>query len=195
MEKTELKLKRKLRNSKIQKIILNSLYTVGVLNVAAVAPNVLSLLKHLDPEKKESRRSSINTAVKRLREKGLIEREENKKGTFLRLTRQGERAIGILERKEFKTLKPKKWDGKWRIIIFDIRETKKTSRDKFRLTLLQIGFLKLQNSVWVYPYNCEELITLIKTDFMIGKEILYIIADSIENDKWVRKHFNLMESR
>ena len=194
MSGAEIKLKKKIRNSKIQSIILNTLYIVGVLSVAAVAPKMLSLLKHLDPQKKGSRKSSVNTAIKRLAERGLIVWEKSAKGTFLRLTKEGERTIEIIERNDFRLKKPKKWDGRWRVIIFDIRETKRVARNKFRMTLQRIGFLKLQNSVWVFPYDCEELITLIKTDFMIGKEILYIIADSIENDKWVRKHFKLPSS-
>ncbi|MFA5997427.1 MAG: CRISPR-associated endonuclease Cas2 [Candidatus Paceibacterota bacterium] len=191
MENAELKLQKKLRNSKIQKVVLNSLYIAGALAVAVAAPNVLSLLKHLDPQKKGSRKSSVDTAIKRLREKGLVTWEKRGKGVFLRLTKQGEKAIRILERKEYRVAIPKKWDGKWRVIIFDIREKMRADRNKFRKTLIQIGFLKLQHSVWVYPYPCEELITLIKTDFKMGKEILYIIADSIENDKVVRKHFEL----
>jgi len=193
MNGMEVNLKKKLRNSKIQKIVLNSLYVAGVLSMAVLAPNTLSLLKHLDPQKKRKRdpKYGVQNAIKRLRDKGLVTWEENERGVFLRLTKQGEKAIEILERKEFKVSKPKKWDGKWRIIIFDIREKRRGVRDKFRRTLLQIGFLKLQHSVWVYPYGCEELITLLKADFKIGKDILYIIADSIENDKWVRNHFGL----
>jgi len=56
---------------------------------------------------------------------------------------------------------------------------------------LQIGFVRLQNSVWVYPYDCEDLVKLLKADFRIGREVLYVIADSIENDMWMRKEFSL----
>jgi hypothetical protein len=43
--------------------------------------------------------------------------------------------------------------------------------------------------VWVYPYDCEDLITLLKADFKIGKDLLYVITESIENDKWLRQSF------
>ncbi len=193
MADAEVKLKKKIRNSKIQKIILSSIYLVGVISVGALSPKALSLLKHLDPNKKRNQKYSVNDAVKRLRERGLIEWKETERGVFLRLTKEGERAIEILEGREFKIPKPKKWDGKWRVIIFDIKETRRETRDKFRRTLVQIGFLKLQHSVWVYPYSCEDLITLLKADFKVGKDILYIIADSIENDKWMRAHFDLLK--
>lgn len=193
MSGAEEKLKKKIRNSKIQRAVLTSLYTTGVISVALAMPNMLSVLKYLDPNKKDSenRRYSINSAIKRLRDKGLVEWKETERGVFLRLTSDGERTLKLIEQNEFKPVKPRKWDGKWRVIIFDIREKRKGTRERFRKKLQQIGFLKLQNSVWVFPYNCEELITLIKADYKIGKEILYIIADSIENDKWVKKYFEL----
>jgi CRISPR-associated endonuclease Cas2 len=76
-------------------------------------------------------------------------------------------------------------------LIFDIKEERKGMRDKIRRTLNTIGFIRLQDSVWVYPYDCEDLIMLLKADFKIGKDLVYIIADSIENDKDLRLAFNL----
>jgi DNA-binding transcriptional regulator PaaX len=104
------------------------------------------------------------------------------------LTKKGERE---LEKIGDVITKPKKWDGKWRILIFDITETKKSTRDNIRRTLINIGFIKLQNSVWVFPYDCEDLITLLKVDLMVGKEMLYIIADKIENDSILKGRFGL----
>ena len=193
MSSLELNLKKKTRKSKIQKILLNSLYTAGIMSLAVFAPNAISILKkfNIGKKRKSNPKYSVRKAINRLRQKGLIVWEENKKGVFLRLTREGEQSLDLMERKEFKISIPKKWDSKWRIIIFDIKEERKGTREKLRNTLINIGFLKIQNSVWVYPYDCEELMTLIKADLKVGKDILYIIADSIENDSWVKKHFNL----
>jgi CRISPR-associated endonuclease Cas2 len=85
----------------------------------------------------------------------------------------------------------KKWDKKWRVLIFDIPESRKSDRDKIRNSLLSIGFSKLQNSVWVYPYDCENIISLLKADTEIGDRVLYIIAEAIENEDELKKHFNL----
>ena len=193
MDTLETKLKQKIRKTKIQKIILSSLYTAGILSMAVLAPNAVSLLNKFDKRKtrKQDPKYVINNAIRHLRDKGLVSWEENEHGVFLRLTKEGESAIDILERKEFKITRPKKWDGRWRVIVFDISERKKAIREKFRNTLVQIGFFKLQNSVWVYPYDCEGLITLVKADFKIGKEILYLIVDYMENDKRVKNYFGL----
>ena len=75
--------------------------------------------------------------------------------------------------------------------MFDIREERKRLREKVRQTLISLGFKRLQDSVWVHPYDCEDIIMLLKSDFKIGKDLLYIIADTIENDTRLRKDFGL----
>jgi DNA-binding transcriptional regulator PaaX len=37
--------------------------------------------------------------------------------------------------------KNKKWDGKWRVLIFDIPETRRFDRDNIRRALISIGFM------------------------------------------------------
>lgn len=86
---------------------------------------------------------------------------------------------------------PPRWDGKWRIVIYNPKERKRGLRAKLRDTLTSFGFIRLQHSVWIYPYDCEDLITLIKADFKIGKDILYLIVEKVENDKWLEQSFGL----
>ena len=107
------------------------------------------------------------------------------------LTLLGEKILRRAEMVDYKFKKQKKWDGKWRILIFDIKETKRNIRDNIRNTLVSIGFIKLQNSVWVFPYDCEDFITLLKAGFSMGREVLYIIADKIENEKLLLNAFGL----
>lgn len=48
------------------------------------------------------------------------------------------------------------WDGKWRVVIFDIPKELHTKRNQFRRRLKLMGFHMLQKSVFVFPYPCEE---------------------------------------
>lgn len=193
MSEIEKELKKERRKTNIQKIILSSIATAGILSVALLAPNALQALKPLGLDKKfKNFKNDTNRSLSRLLNAGLvvfIEKDDNK---YLKLTEKGRLKLMCLEKYNFKLNKPKKWDNKWRIVIFDIPQSRKAQREKLRFTLKQIGFLKLQHSVWVYPYDCEELITLLKLDFKIGKDILYIIADKIENDKILKKCFELV---
>lgn len=54
-----------------------------------------------------------------------------------------------------------------------------------------IGFYRLQDSVWLYPYDCEDFIALLKADLKIGNAILYMVVEKIENDAKIKTHFSL----
>jgi phenylacetic acid degradation operon negative regulatory protein len=106
------------------------------------------------------------------------------------LTEKGSREAAYVSLlKEVRT--PKKWDGKWRIVIFDVWERRRLTRDRLRALLIETGFVRLQNSVWVYPYPCEELIVYIRTELRVGKGLEYIVAEGIERDKELRRRFKL----
>jgi DNA-binding transcriptional regulator PaaX len=85
----------------------------------------------------------------------------------------------------------KKWDKRWRMIVFDVPEKYRKSRDKLRATLRSLGFVQLQGSVWVYPYDCEEVVALLKADLRLGASTLYAIVEKIENDGKLREEFGL----
>ena len=183
--------KRGTQKYQLQKVILATIATAGFLSVAAVAPNAiqaLGMIMRLDG-KKNRQWYRIENSRKRLLRSGLLEYTPE---GLMRLTRKGETKLRQLELHDYKILKPKRWDKKWRVLVFDIREERKVLRDKVRYTLVTIGFERLQDSVWVYPYDCEDLITLLKADFKIGDEIIYIIADKIENDARFKKLFGLL---
>lgn len=114
----------------------------------------------------------------------------NERG-YLRLTPKGKNMLALMEARDRFRRKPKRWDGRWRILIFDIPEYRKSTRNKMRRTLRSVGFLRLQDSVWIYPHDCEDFIVLLKADFKIGRDVLYMIVDELEGDGWVRKHFGL----
>ena len=190
MGKIEAENRKQIRATKIQKIILSTVAAAGLISVALILPNALQMLKifNLDKKLRDNNRRSINNSRKRLVERGLL--NYSKEG-FLSLTPLGEKTLRKIELIDYKIKKPKKWDKKWRILIFDVKQTRNNLRDKIRNTLISIGFVKLQHSVWVYPYDCEDLINLFKADFAIGKEVLYIIADKIENEGVLLKSFGL----
>ena len=187
MENLEKNLRKRTRNKNIQKIILKTVEAAGVLAVALLAPNALQALKQVGLLPKPHQREIFNSSRHRLVKTGLLIYENG----FLRLTVKGRKKLQQLERRDYKLVKPKRWDKKWRILIFDIPERQRILRTQIRRTILSVGFMKLQKSVWVYPYDCEDLVTLLKVDFKIGKDLLYIITDGIENDLMLRKRFGL----
>lgn len=196
MGNLEQEIKKTDKRKNIQKIILNTIFAAGILAVVAVAPNVLSVMKQFEGsfKRKKNLKYSINDSFTRLREKGLIEIVEINGKKVARITEKGESKLDFLDKHDFKLKIPKKWDGRWRVVIFDIKEFRSRTRFLLRKTLSQIGFVRLQNSVWLYPYDCEDLISLLKADFKIGKDVLYMIVEKLENDWHLRKTFQLPNS-
>ena len=183
----ETEIRRRTRNTKIQNAVLKTVAAAGFLSVALLAPNALRMLKIFDKSTGQKKRRSILASRERLIECGLI----GYHGNSLRLTKKGEEKLFEIERREYKLPRPERWDKKWRVLIFDITENKKILREKIRASLVSIGFKHLQDSVWIYPYDCEDLILLLKADFQIGKELLYLIVEKIEHEEPLKEFFGL----
>src|SRR3989338_1597786 len=94
----------------------------------------------------ELKKSSLSQALKRLREGGLIEQVKLRDDIVIKLTEAGRDLIGG-------EIEDKEWDGKWRIVIFDIPEEKRIIRNLFRRNLKKWGFKHLQKSVWISKRN------------------------------------------
>lgn len=192
MNTMEVKKKSKERRARIatvQKAVLFALAAAQGLTVALLAPNALQILEQLGwVKKKRNFRQTINISVERLSRSGLVSKDNSGR---IELTKKGEKRLHELKRMHYILEKPKHWDNKWRMVSFDIKESRKEVRDLLRCTLESVGFVRLHKSVWVYPHDCEDFISLLKVDYHSGVEVLYIIAEYIENDGWLRRHFDL----
>ncbi len=185
--------KKRIRITRYQKAIITSVGIAGALVAVAVAPAVFQALRFtgLDKALRRRRYQTITRARLRLVDNGILRYVNEDGERRLRLTKEGEHFFERFSIGEQSIQKPKRWDKKWRMVIFDVKEAKRTIRDELRSMLSHIGFLRLQQSVWVFPYDCEDLIALLKARFELGKEVLYLIVDEIENDTHIRKYFDL----
>lgn len=175
--------RRKKRNLKYA--LLTAVKLTAIAGLALAAPNVPQSLHKLGLLPQMSNDTSV---IKRARRKLLGQGLLSERDGLLNLTAKGSAVLSILEAAEG-LKKQRRWDGRWRVLIFDIPEYRKGVRDKIRRTLIHVGFVRLQDSVWAYPYDCEDLIVLLKADFKIGKDVLYMIVDELEGDYLLRKHF------
>jgi DNA-binding transcriptional regulator PaaX len=170
----------------ISRTILTSIKVAGFISAALVAPNVLTAFEKLGIS--IDNKSSINRARNHLLKEGYLKRNDE---GFLSLSEKGEKKLEKLILSNYELRIPRIWDKKWRVIIFDIPEYRKNLRDKLRKTLINIGFCKIQNSVWVFPYDCEDLLILLKADFKIGRDVLYLVVDKLEGDEGFREVFGV----
>lgn len=116
------------------------------------------------------KKSSLAQALKRLRENGLVEQINLKNDIIIRLTEGGKNLIndGVDE---------EAWDGKWRIVIFDIPEQKRIIRNLFRRNLKKWGFKHLQKSVWISKRNVFDKLEAYIRDLGIEKWIIVMESD------------------
>jgi len=81
---------------------------------------------------------------------------------YLSLTRRGQKKVERLF--PYQRLQNKKWSGEWLIVVFDIPEKQKRNRDVLRNKLYELGFGKLQRSVFISPFDVyEDLVELLES--------------------------------
>lgn len=185
------------RRIPLQTIILGTLSITGVLAVGLIAPNVLGLFEYLNPISRKNTirfNQRITQALLRLERRGLIHITGEGKKREIHLTTQGEGLIDALYAGAYVIPMPVRWDGKWRLVMFDVPEKRKKVRDTLRMLLRSAGFVHFQDSAWIQPYPCDELVTLLRSHLGSGKgEIRYLTASfADESDFAFRKHFGLV---
>jgi len=136
--------------------------------------------EYLDRRAKDYRR--FYSLIYRLKTAGLIEVYEEGKEKFVTLTDQGRRKIGRYLFEDKPPPIPKVWDGKWRLVIFDIPEDRKQIRDIVRQLLNRVGFYQLQKSVYVYPHECIGIIRFLEQTYQIDQYIQFAVAERLESE-------------
>ncbi|MDO8408417.1 MAG: CRISPR-associated endonuclease Cas2 [bacterium] len=189
MGKMEEQNTKAIRRTKVTRAVIGVVAVAGIITVAAIAPKIVGVLGKSKYMRQRLYQSRSN--ISKLIQEGYLELERKDGRTCVRLTEKGEHFAALMHEGKLAPQKPKRWDGKWRLLIFDIPEKRKGMREKIRAALITLGFVRLQDSVWAYPYDCEDFIVILKAGFKIGKDVLYIIADHIEYDAPLREHFSL----
>ena len=150
------------------------------------------ILKVVPEAWREIERSRLYRIVGEFYNDRLIDYKEDK-GGFVKivLTKEGEKKALKFKLDEMEIKKPAKWDGEWRIVIFDIPERFKKAREALRMKLKELGFLELQKSVLVLPYECEDEIDFIVEVFLIRPFVRFIRVKSFTNEEQLKIKFNL----
>lgn len=170
----------------LTKGILIALGAGTVIGVALMFPHIGWLYKEFKREQwKEARRRGILKAtIKRLERQELVSWKEENGELRLTLTDKGKKRILQYNIDTLKIDEKQKWDGLWRVIIFDIPESKKVAREIFREKLKKLGFQRLQKSVFVSRFECKNEIDFLRYAFEIAPYVQYILAKEISGLRW-----------
>lgn len=123
---------------------------------------------------------AITRSLKGLKEAGLVESMSSGQNDYARLTKSGRVKANSIKLESENSLVSNSWDGKWRIILLDLPESRKAERESLRYLLKKAGFVCLKNSAWISPYPFEHLFTNIKKDLGLTTEIMIITTNSLD---------------
>ncbi len=175
-----------------QKKILILLLGGLALGLSRSPKTSFQIIKEMKKEWDWINRQNLKRAIKKLYESKLVKEKHNPNGTItLILTDKGKEKALTYNLDEIKIEKPKAWDKKWRIVLFDIPEKIRKLRDAFRYHLKQLGFYEFQKSVFVHPYDCQNEIEYLIEFYDARRFIRFIIAEQIDNELHLKAHFGL----
>jgi DNA-binding transcriptional regulator PaaX len=172
--------------SSLSKTILKGLLLAGVIVIAAQSPIFISRIIQgmkkdgLNLGKGRKERKQFSNTFNRLKRQGLIVFETKGKQTYIRLSPEGKKQAGAQQIDELLIDTSPTWDGKWRILIFDIPEQTRIKREALRGKLKELGFVLLQKSVWVHAYPCRDELALLKNFFgFMDHDYIFLEVNSL----------------
>ena len=177
-----------------QDILLGILKTGALIAVAIVAPNILQVINSQANKKKEWESyypSSVGRQITKLWRKGWVEVKDSKDGQVVNITDKGKTEVLKFDIENLSISRQDRWDGKWRMVFFDIATGHDTARHTFQNKLKGLGFFQMQKSVYIYPYPCEKEIKFLREVYNIPHSVKLAKVERLENDLELRKLFSL----
>ena len=184
------------RNSQSYKILKYLLVGGGAVVVSAISPfSGTQIVKGLIEDylrKKRFEKARFLRDLKRLQVRELVDYRESADGNIkLTLTKAGKQKILAYNIDDIKLNTQRRWDGKWRLVMFDIPHYKKKVRDVFRHKLKSLNFYPIQKSVFITPHECEDEIDFISSVFDVRDCVLVFYISKFEGEEKIKNYFNL----
>jgi len=176
--------------------ILRGIGIGGLILLAATSPYFgLQVIKEIKYHYRKKKWRDFYKSVHYLGKRGLVQilGETNDGHLKIKLTKAGESIIMACDIDELRLDKSKPWDGKWRIVIFDVPVSKNKARLAFAERLRQVGFMMVQKSVWVCPHECDNEVSILRKFYNIEGFVTILKSDDIEDEYSWRRKFNLKD--
>ena len=135
-------------------------------------------------------------AFKYLLTKEYIAFDQQGPSLVIHLTDKGKRKVEMRRLGDMvvhpRAIQPAEWDGKWRLVLFDIPAKERAKRNAFRTFIRRLGAVMLQKSVWAYPYDFRKEINQLAEFFSLSQnELRIVVATDVAGDETLLKHFKL----
>ena len=178
--------------SEIVKDIFDVLIISGAIAVAATSPYFLVNLLRVYRKWKKYQKKKVYDAFSSLKRASYIKLEKRNHQIYISLTEKGKKKAGRFQIDNLEIDKSSKWDGKWRLILFDVAELKRFHREALRGKLKGLGFYCLQKSVWIAPWDCQKEISLLREFFGLSEnELRLVVSGEIGSDRNIKQFFKV----
>lgn len=171
--------------------ILGALILIGGIAIASTSPRFLSeLVKIMFKNKSLSKyeQKKLADIFSYSRKRGYIQIEKDGHDVEIIVTEKGKKNFETRKFEKMEIIKPKKWDGKWRVVIFDIPDIQRLQRNAFRRKLKSLEFYSLQKSVWLHAFDCKKEIEILKNFLGLNqKQIQVLIVEEIEGKELTQR--------
>ncbi len=114
---------------------------------------------------------------------------EQRGGDSIALTNKAR--IKVIDKQSTETMP----DGKYRLILFDIPESKKVNRNGFRRAIKKLGFIKVQKSLWVNNRNVGDIVEMLADEYKVSDYVAYFLSDKSNIDAHIANSIKQNQNR
>ena len=175
--------------------ILKAIALSGMVVVAMSSPYFgLGVLKGIKNYNDKKTWRKFYNSLHYLKRRGYVKINNHGDQLNVVLTKNGKKIFETVNIETMEIQHHGNWDKKWRIVIFDVPNTKSKNRIAFSQKLRNLGFIMVQKSVWAYPYECYKEIAILRKFYEIEKFVSYFETIKPEDEIIWRGKFNLLQT-
>ncbi len=179
--------KKKYSRGEIARVILKSLLIGGAVVLVLSSPYAAQMITNYFM----GDRRKFMRGIDNLKKTKYVKAYYKDGKEVIEITEKGKKRSLQYDFEDIKINIPKRWDGIWRIVTYDIQEKKKKSRDRFLIRLKELGFYPYQKSMFIFPFPCKDEIDFMKEHLFLRNEIIYVEASYIDNEERMKEKFKI----
>ena len=150
----------------------------------------LKIAGKIPKEWRKMKRRYLRDCISEFHNDKLIDFRESSDGLCtVVLTEKGKKKLITFNADNLTIKSPLIWDHKWRVVVFDIPESKRPARNALREKLINLGFYPWQKSFFVHPYSCLNEIEFLVELFQIRPYVRFFEATKVMNESELQLHF------
>ncbi len=176
----------------VVKNVLKTLVAIGLVATVIALPGMAGVINLFNPRNPRERKR-LRRTMRELMAKKIVNYYRQGGKDIIEVTDKGRKILLSYDFENIALSPPRKWDGLFRVIIFDIPERKKRARKLFHLKLKEMGLYLLQDSVFITPYECRKEIEYLRNYLFIAPHVQYLLVKNLDDKEKIKRYFNIVQ--